>query len=123
MTGMYRAGLAVAVVTSLLTVWTTVVRDDGNGVGFFMLIMAAVVGGLAAEFRPAGMARTMFGVAIMQLLLGALIATAPVTEAVPGASGRILAFCGGFAVLWLTAAALFRAAAARSGSVAVPELG
>jgi hypothetical protein len=123
MTGRFRAGVAVAVVTSFLIVWTTVVRDDGNGAGFFMLIMAAAVGAFAADFRPAGLARAMIGVAIMQLLLGMLIATAPVTEAVPGASGRILAFCGAFAVLWLTAAALFRAAAARSGSAAAPELG
>ena len=41
----YRIGVAIAVVTSFLTVWTTVVRDDGNGIGFFMLILAAVVGG------------------------------------------------------------------------------
>src|SRR5207344_1329543 len=75
----YTAGAGVAILTSFLTVWTTVVRDDGNGLGFFMLIMAAVVGGFAARFQPAGMARTMLGVAIMQVLLGALIATAPST--------------------------------------------
>lgn len=107
----YRAGVAVAAVTSLLTLWTTIVRDDGNGIGFFMLIMAAVVGAFAAGFRPAGMARTMAGVAVMQLLLGLLIATAPVTAAVPGGSLKILAFSGVFALLWLASAACFRAAA------------
>ena len=35
--GAYRAGVAVAVVASFLTVWTTIVRDDGNGMGFFMV--------------------------------------------------------------------------------------
>jgi hypothetical protein len=53
----FNAGVAVAVLTSLLTVWTTLVRDDGNGIGFFMLIMTAMVGAFAAWFRPAGMAR------------------------------------------------------------------
>ena len=107
----YRAGVAAAAVTSLLTIWTTVVRDDGNGIGFFLLITAAIVGGFAAWFRAAGMARTMLGVAIMQLLLGIAIATAPVTERMPGASLKMLLFCGGFAGLWLVSAALFAAAA------------
>lgn len=107
----YRAGVAVALVTSFLTVWTTVVRDDGNGVGFFLLIMAAVVGGFSAWFRPAGMARTMLGVAIMQALLGALIATAPSTASVPGGAFKALLFSAIFAALWLVSAAFFRIAA------------
>lgn len=111
----YRAGVALAVVTSLLTVWTTVVRDDGNGAAFFMLVMAAVVGAFAAWFRAAGMARTMAGVAVMQIMLGMLIATAPVTAAVQGGPLKALAFGAVFALLWLAAAACFRAAASRVG--------
>ena len=107
----YRAGVAVAVLASLGTVWTTVVRDDGNGIGFFMLIMAAAVGGFAAWFRPAGMARTMLGVAIIQALLGAAIATSPSTASLPDGGFRILLFSGIFVASWLTSAALFRAAA------------
>jgi hypothetical protein len=111
----YRAGVAVAAVTSLLTVWTTIVRDDGNGAGFFMLILAILVGAFAALFRPAGMARTMVGVAVMQMLLGALIATAPVTASQPGGSTRALLFSGVFALLWLISAAFFRIAAKKEG--------
>jgi hypothetical protein len=106
----YRAGVAVALVTSFLTVWTTIVRDDGNGIGFFLVIMAAAVGGFSAWFRPAGMARTMFGVAIMQALLGVAIATAPVTARMPDGSFKALLFSGIFAAMWLISAALFRAA-------------
>jgi hypothetical protein len=107
----YRAGVGVAAVTSLLTVWTTIVRDDGTGVGWFLVIMAAVAGAFAAWFRPAGMARAMIGVAVMQLLLGIAIATAPITALVPGAVMRALIASGGFAALWLVSAACFRAAA------------
>jgi hypothetical protein len=107
----YLAGVAVALVTSFLTVWTTVVRDDGNGIGFFLLIMATMVGGFSAWFKPAGMARTMLGVAMMQALLGALIATAPSTASMPGGSFRALLFSAIFAVLWLVSAAFFRIAA------------
>jgi hypothetical protein len=107
----YRAGLAVALVTSFLTVWTTIVRDDGNGIGFFLLIMAAVVGGFSAWFRPAGMARTMLGVAVMQALLGALIATAPSTASAPGGPFKVLLFTAIFVAMWLVSAAFFRIAA------------
>jgi hypothetical protein len=106
----YRAGVAVAILTSFLTVWTTIVRDDGTGIGFFLLIMAAVVGGFAAWFRPAGMARTMLGVAVMQVLLGIAIATAPSTASTPDGSSRALLFSGVFTALWLISAAFFRVA-------------
>ena len=107
----YRAGVGVAVVTSFLTVWVTIVRDDGTGIGWFLVIMAAVAGAFAAWFRPAGMARAMIGVAVMQLLLGIAIATAPITALVPGAVMRALIASGGFAALWLVSAACFRVAA------------
>ena len=108
--GAYRAGVAVAVVASLLTIWTTIVRDDGNGIGFFMVIMAVAVGWFAAGLRAAGMARTMLGVAAMQLIAGALIATAPVTQAA-GESAKYLLTCGVLALLWLGSGACFRASA------------
>lgn len=109
--GAYRAGIAIAAVASFLTVWTTIVRDDGNGMGFFMVILAVAVGWFAAWFRPAGMARTMLGVAVMQLAVGTLIATAPITANVPGESVKALVFSGLFALLWLVSGAFFRAAA------------
>jgi hypothetical protein len=109
--GAYRAGVAVALVTSFLIVWTTIVRDDGTGIGYFMVIMAAAVGAFSAWFRPAGMARTMLGAAIMQALLGALIATAPSTASLPGGSSKVLLFSGFFTALWLISATFFRSAA------------
>ena len=109
----YRAGVAVAVLTSFLTVWTTVVRDDGTGMAWFSLVMAAVVGGFAAWFRPAGMARTMLGVAVMQALLGVATATAPITASLPDGGARVLLFSGIFTALWLISAAFFRAASRR----------
>ena len=106
----YRAGVGIAIVASFLTVWTTSVRDDGTGIGYFMVIMAAVVGGFAAWFRAAGMARTMLGVAVMQVCLGALIATAPVTASMPGGAPKVILFNAFFTALWLISAAFFHAA-------------
>jgi hypothetical protein len=112
----YRAGVAVALLASFGTVWTTIVRDDGNGMAFFLLVMAAAVGGFSAWFRPAGMARTMIGVTIMQLLLGVAVATAPSTANMPDGSFKAVLFSGFFAALWLMSAAFFRAAAKVSPS-------
>jgi hypothetical protein len=109
----YRAGVGIAVLTSFLTVWTTIVRDDGTGMSFFLLILAAATGAFAAWFQAGGMARTMLGVAVMQALLAIAIATAPVVAAVPGASLKALVFGGVFSVLWLVSAGCFRAAATR----------
>ena len=109
----YRIGIAIALIASFLTVWTTIVRDDGSGAGFFLVIMAAAVGGFAAWFNPAGMARAMIGVAIMQATFGIAIATAPLTASAPDGPLKALLFNGFFAILWLISAAFFRTAAIR----------
>lgn len=112
--GLYRAGVAVAVLASFLIVWTSIVRDDGSGMSFFMAPMTAAVGGFAARFEAAGMARTMLGAAVVQAVLGIAVATAPVVAQVPDGSVKALLFGGGFIMLWLAAAALFRGAAKRA---------
>ena len=38
----YRAGVGIAIVASFLTVWTTIVRDDGTGIGYFMMGLSQV---------------------------------------------------------------------------------
>lgn len=116
----FRGGVALAVVISLLTVWTTIVRDDGSGAGYLMLILAAGVGSFAALLQPDGMARTMAGVAVMQAALGWLTATAPSTASLPGGPMKVLVFSGGFSLLWLVAAVLFRVAG-RSTSNTRPQ--
>lgn len=114
--GAYRAGIGIAILAAFLTVWTTIVRDDGSGIGFFMVIMAVAVGWFATGFRPEGMARTMVGVAVMQAAVGGLIATAPITANVPGEPMKALAFSGFFIFLWLVSGAFFRSAAKASSS-------
>ena len=106
----YRAGVAVALLTSFLTVWTTIVRDDGTGIGWFLVIMAAAVGAFSAWFRPGGMARAMLGVAVMQGLLGVAIATAPSTASMPGGPLKALLFSVFFTAMWLMSATFFRLA-------------
>jgi hypothetical protein len=109
----YGLGPAIALAPSFLTVWTTVVRDDGNGIGFLMLVMAAAVGAFAAGFRAAGMARAMLSVAGIQAFLGLMIATAPTTAHAPQGVVGVLLASGVFVALWLIAAGCFWRAARR----------
>jgi predicted membrane channel-forming protein YqfA (hemolysin III family) len=108
--GAFRSGIGVAIAAAFLTLWATIVRDDGTGIGYFMVILAVGIGWFAAWFRPAGMARTMLGIAIMQVLLGMLIATAPVTAARTDGPTNALLFNAFFAALWLISANFFRIA-------------
>jgi hypothetical protein len=107
----YQTGVAIAFLTALLTAWATIGRDDGTGTGSFMVIAAAAVGAIAAWFRPAGMARAMAGVAVMQLSLGLLLATDTSIAARPDGPLKALAFGVGLAALWLVSSAYFRSAA------------
>ena len=103
--------MALAGLTSFLIVWTTIVRDDSSGAGHFMIILATAVGGYACRFEPAGLARTMAGVAAMQLTLGLLTATAPITATLDGGAPKAFAFHAVFMLFWLGSATLFRVAA------------
>lgn len=107
----YRAGVGVVALASFLIVWTSIVRDSVDDAGFFLLVMAPVVGGYAARFRPEGMARTMVGVAVMQFVWTLAVATAPMTALVSDGVFKTWLFGGGFTLLWLVSAAFFRAAA------------
>ena len=96
------------IVTSFVTVWTTIVRDDGNGLGFFGAVFTAAACAFVAKGEAAGMARAMLATAGVQALLAAMIATAPITEQ----PVRILMLSGFFCLLWLASAALFQRSAA-----------
>lgn len=108
----YGLGAALALATCFMLVWTTLVRDDGNGIGFLTLVLAAAVSAFAVRLRAGGMARAMLGMAGIQAFLGLMIATAPVATAAPRGAGGVLVMMGVFVALWLTAAACFRSARA-----------
>lgn len=113
--GAYRAGVGVVLVTSFLVVWTTIVRDDGSGMGPFMVMLSPWVGGFAASFRASGMARAMVGVAVLQALLGLAAATAPSTAILEDGVLKAVVFNAVFVALWLISGAFFRAAAKGGG--------
>ena len=115
----YRAGIWLTITTGLLLGWMNLAvgiagaEDNPVNLSFFMLIAAAAVGAFAAEFRARGMARAMFAVALLQLLLGLIVSTGPVAAHETAGAAGLFALNGFFATLWLVSAALL-ARAARS---------
>jgi hypothetical protein len=114
----YRTAVAVAIAASFVTWWITIVREDDPythaGIAFMLLPLIAWVGAFAAWFRPAGMARAMLGVAIIQALLDVAIVTAPSAANAPDGLSKTYLASAVFIALWLTSAAFFRAAAVAS---------
>ena len=98
---------------------TSIVRDDGQAMGNFGVIMAAMVGAFATSSQPLGMARTMLGVTAMQVLVGVAIATAPITAAEPGGVFKAFVSSGVFASLWLLSAAFFQTSSKHDRAVGV----
>ena len=119
----YRMGAGLAVATGLLLGWMNLAvgiagaEDNPVNLSFFMLIAAAAVGAFAAEFRARGMARAMFAVAALQILLGLIVSTGPVAAHETAGAAGLFALNGFFATLWLVSAALL-ARAARSETLA-----
>lgn len=113
---LYRLGWVVAAAAVLLTVWTTIVRDDGSGEGNLMIVLAVATSAFAARFTATGLARALLGIAAMTVAMGLLMATDPSAPDVE----RAMLWTGVLTAMWLGAAVLFRAAgqaglAARAG--------
>jgi hypothetical protein len=105
----YRAGVTTAVAASLLQVWISVVGNEGDpaNVAVFVLVLGAGASAFAVHARPDGMARAMLGIASVQALLTALMATAPATAQAPEGVARVVLLGGYFTALWLVSATLF----------------
>ena len=116
----YRAGAAMAIAASILIGWMNLAvgiagnEDNPVNLSFFMLIAVAAVGSFAAEFRAAGMSRTMLCVAAIQILLGVIVSTGPVAAHEPSGPMGLFALNGFFALLWVASGALL-SRAARTG--------
>lgn len=113
---LYRLGWIVAASAALLTIWTTIVRDDGSGGASLMLVLAVAVSSFAAGFTAAGVARAMLGIAVMTVASGLLMATDPSTPHVE----RAMLWTAVLILMWLGSAALFRAAG-HAGALGSPR--
>jgi hypothetical protein len=105
----YRAGAAIAIVASFLTVWVNLAvgmiggEDNPANLMFGVVVLIALVGAILARFRPRGVARAMQAAAAAQgaMAVYALVAGEPVAAVAIAL----------FMVPWLLSAYLFVKAA------------
>ncbi|MGI4822167.1 MAG: hypothetical protein ACRYFV_13235 [Janthinobacterium lividum] len=122
-TATYRVAVGVAVLAGLLLVWANLavglVGSEHNPANLLYggVLAVAAIGALVARFRPAGMARAMFGAALTYVVVTAIAlvgwppgaAAEPTVNLVP-----VLVANAAFAALWAASGWLFRRASASS---------
>jgi len=120
----YRAGAGLALVASVLLVWSNAAvgligaaGNDANAL-FAGPPVAALAGGILARFRPRGLAIALAAAAALQISIGAVALTAGLGAGGAAWPRDILFATGFFAALWLAAAWLFRKAAGVSDASA-----
>ena len=115
----YRVACAVAIVTALLLVWVNaavgIIGDDESAnILYLGVLVVGIAGALVARFRPPGMARTLFAMAVAQLLVPVVVLMIPALRdslwEPPGIVG-VFILNTIFALLWIGSAWLFRKAA------------
>lgn len=118
----YRAGLGLAILAIFLLEWinAAVGITDGSADLALALSVPAVglLGALMTGFEARGLARTMFGTALVPLCIGLIALGAGLVPA-HNPPFEILGITGFFAVLLLASGGLFRMAATR-GPARIP---
>lgn len=113
----YRVAVGIAVVSGLLLVWVNAAvgiigKPGGPNLMYFGVLAVGFIGALVARFRPHGMARALFTMAIAQMLVPviALVTAKPqITMEPPGVVG-VFGLNAFFAMLFVGSALLFRRA-------------
>jgi hypothetical protein len=111
----YRAAVGLAVTSGLLLVWINAAvgiighEDTPANLLYFGVLAIGAIGALIARFRPHGMARTLFAVAVGQLLVPFIILLkwkSAITSEPPGIT-RAFILNSFFVALWIGSAWLF----------------
>jgi len=113
----YRIAVGVAVATAFVLLWVNgaigIIGDESNDANmmYFGVLAVGVVGAIVARFRPPGMARALYAMALAQVLVAVVALVAGLGSAGPIWPRDILILTGFFVALWLLSAWLFRHAA------------
>src|SRR5690606_12416677 len=113
----FRAGVALGMLGAFVLVWINLAvgiigsEDNPANLMYFGVLLVGVVGAFVADFRAAGLFRTLLAMVAAQILAGAVALFAGW-----GADGEnwpqvIVVLTGFFAALWFGSAWLFRKAA------------
>ncbi|WP_151637929.1 hypothetical protein [Noviherbaspirillum aerium] len=114
--GLYRSALALWLAAACMLVWLSlgvgIIGKDGDQANlmYFAVLAIGVVGALAARFRPRGMARTLFAMALAQASI-AVVAVAAGMGLPYSGPAELLLLNGFFIAAFGGSAWLFRQAA------------
>lgn len=114
----YRAAAGVALATTLLLIWINGAvgvigtEDDAINLLYGGVLGVGIVGAIIARFRSQGMMRALLATAVAQMLVAVIALLAGKHDLPHSSVSQILALNGGFAVLWIVSALLFRWASA-----------
>ena len=112
----YRAAVGVALAAALILVWLSlgvgIIGKDGDraNVMYFGVLAVGIIGAVIAQFRPPGMARALFAMALAQTLVALIALLAGLGRPWSGPL-EILVLNGMFVALFVGSAWLFRRAA------------
>jgi len=120
----YRFAVGVALLAAFLILWVNLAvgiigePDDIANLMYVGVLAVGVVGAFITRFHPSGMTRTLFAMALAQVLVAVITALAglgaPVTPAL-----SLLVFNGILISLWVGSAKLFRKAAREQSPASV----
>ena len=110
----YRFAMGVALAAAFLLIWVTgavgIIGNENNDANtlYFGVLAVGIVGALITRFRPGGMVRTMYAMAIAQVGVAMIALIAGWGSTAPIWPKDILALTGFFVALWLLSAYLFQ---------------
>lgn len=112
----YRFGAGLAVVTMFMLVWSNMaVGFIGSGANtanimYGGMVAVGIFGSIMARFRPAGMAYTVFALALAQVLIPLIALSVSDLSVEPGEAKAVAIITGIFVTLWIASGLLFRQA-------------
>lgn len=113
----YRVAVGFALFTGLFLIWVNAAvgiigsEDNPFNVIYFAVIAVGIIGGFIARFRPYGMIRTMFTMALVQALITAIALIGGFYQTPSSTVFHIIGVNGFFITLFVVSALLFRYAA------------
>lgn len=112
----YRLGGGLALIGLFLLIWVNLAvgiigneHDDAN-LMFAALPAIGILGAFLVRMRASGLARVLFGMAGVQLAIGAVALIGRLGEGAPKWPNDVIVLTGFFTALWLVCAVLFRTA-------------
>jgi hypothetical protein len=113
----YRGGVSLALATAFLLIWINgavgIIGDEGGPANlvFHVIILLAITGAIVSGGKAKLMSRAMMVPAVAQALVAVYIAATGIGANKPPGQPGLSILIGGFAVMWLGSALLFRKAA------------